>query len=157
MKRLLSALHQIATWGSVISFAGLIVVVALQVFARFLLAQAPPWTEEVSRVCFVYMIAFGIGLAVRSDGLVRLDLLQSRSSSPLYKLLQSAILLATSAFAIYLCLLSWQFAANGRFERSPSLGIPMTLVFASMVLLSASISIFSLGKLILTLSRPKPR
>ena len=149
--------HQVAIWGSVISFSIMILVVALQVFARFVLTQAPPWTEEASRICFIYLIAFGIGVAVRSDGMVKLDLHQRHADGVVYKLLQAVIHLVIAAFSVCLTVLSWQYAASGGFETSPSLGIPMSFVFASMVLLSVSIVIFSVEKLLLTLSGLKLR
>ena len=38
--------------------------------------SAPAWTEEAARMCFLYVVAFGAGLAVREGAFVKVDVIQ---------------------------------------------------------------------------------
>jgi len=144
----MNLLHRLARGGSVLSLGAMIVVVALQVFARAFLQQAPPWTEEASRICFLYLIAFGIGPAVRSGKLVRLELFDTLLGPKANATLQLGIGVLTALFSSLLCLHSWRFTQSGSFERSPALGLQMDVFFASMLLLSLSLLAFTLESLV---------
>ncbi|EDY85238.1 TRAP transporter, DctQ-like membrane protein [Verrucomicrobiia bacterium DG1235] len=134
----------------------MIAVVALQVFARAFLEKAPPWTEEASRICFLYLIAFGIGPAIRDKKLVRLELLNSYLSPKANHILQFCIQIFITALALILTYQSYKFVSTGIYETSPALGIQMSFLFASMLLLSASTLVFTLEALAKQL-RPNPQ
>lgn len=148
MKRLFPILAKIAEWGSVISLVGMIGVVGLQVFARFFLPSAPSWTEELARLCFVYAVAFGAGVATREDGLARLDLLSDRLPARAHRGLLLALDICALAFAGTLLVVAWVVARDGWAESSPALGISMSVAFASVALLFASVAIFSLERVL---------
>mgnify|MGYP002090250448 CR=1 FL=1 len=48
---------------SSIFYAGFCFCVLVQVISRNFLPNAPSWTEELARYSFIYMVAFGVGLA----------------------------------------------------------------------------------------------
>ena len=148
MKRAFSLLRAVADFGSVASLCGIILVVALQVFARFFLDQAPSWTEEAARVFFLYLVGCGLAGAVRDDALVQLDMIKSILPAKTERALQIGIYAATTAFAVLLVSYAWQFTQSGAYETSPSLALPMSLLFASVLVMSLSILLFSLEKLI---------
>ncbi|MEM1124879.1 MAG: TRAP transporter small permease subunit, partial [Bacteroidota bacterium] len=72
-------------YGTLISTYGLIGSVLLQIFARFFLTNTPAWTEEASRLFFIYAMAFAAGLALKSDEYVALDLFFEKLSPVLQK------------------------------------------------------------------------
>ena len=59
--------------GSIFSMLALVAVVLLQVFARVALPVVPAWTEEASRLCFIWCVAFAAGPAVRERAYVDVD------------------------------------------------------------------------------------
>ena len=61
VNRVLVRLETCAAGGLVITVA---VVVLLQVLMRYLFAYPNPWSEEVSRFCFIWMSLLGASLAV---------------------------------------------------------------------------------------------
>ena len=59
--------------GAILSMFLLLGVVLLQVFARIALPQVPAWTEEASRLFFMWAVAFAAGPAVREQAYVDVD------------------------------------------------------------------------------------
>ena len=60
-------------YGTLICTYAFIASVLIQIYARFFMESAPSWTEEASRLFFVYAIAFASGLAYRDGYYVALD------------------------------------------------------------------------------------
>lgn len=60
------------------NFAGLcflivLVVILVQIFFRFVLKIGVPWTEEISRLFFIYLIFIGAAVAVRKGEMIVVD------------------------------------------------------------------------------------
>lgn len=60
------------------NFAGLcflivLVVILVQIFFRFVLRIGVPWTEEISRLFFIYLIFIGAAVAVRKGEMIVVD------------------------------------------------------------------------------------
>jgi len=137
---------------TLISTICLVLIVLLQIFARFFLADAPAWTEEASRIFFIYAISFGAGLALKDNYYVQMDLLfEQLSDKAKFYLELITLLFVLALFGLFL----WHsiaFFQMGLVETSPSLKIPMAVTFASMIILSASLCFYvivELRKLIL--------
>lgn len=130
-------------YGTLISTYALIGSVLLQIFARFFLTSTPAWTEEASRLFFIYSTAFAAGLALKSDEYVALDLFYEKLSPSFKKrilvLVQGLTVLLFGAMAIS----ALQFVKLGIPEFSPSMKISMSIAFFSMFLLSISVSYFA--------------
>jgi TRAP-type C4-dicarboxylate transport system permease small subunit len=58
---------------SVVLMGVLLVVLSIQVFTRFVLNDPAIWTEEVSRLLFIYLALFGASAAIKSRSHVRID------------------------------------------------------------------------------------
>ncbi len=72
MRRILDGLLK----GLLISLVGVLTVsVFLQVLIRFVFKFPIPWTEEVSRIAFVYTIFIGATIAVREKAHINVDFL----------------------------------------------------------------------------------
>ena len=61
-------------YGTFVSSFGFIVTVSIQVFSRYFLENVPAWTEEASRILFIYAIAFASGLAFKGNYFVKLNI-----------------------------------------------------------------------------------
>ena len=152
MKKILDIFDRAAQVGTFCSLTAMILAVMLQVAARLLLPSAPNWTEEVARICFIYMVAFGAGLGIRNDAFVKLDFLQHYLSQRVYHVLQMIVALSLIVFSSWMMYYSWEFTVLGIDERSPALLISMAFVFFSMELLMISILLFSVEKFYIMLT-----
>lgn len=129
---------------SIACFVAIAVAVFLQVFSRFLLPTTPSWTEEVSRYCFIYLVASAIGLAWRDGDIISLDLYQHRlgpRGQAIHRLIMSALTgLASLATLVTVPALM----QVGSFQRSPALGMPMKYVYFALFVLLASLAFHAL-------------
>ncbi|MEM6966834.1 MAG: TRAP transporter small permease [Bacteroidota bacterium] len=129
--------------GTLVSTVLLIASVLLQIFARFLLPSAPAWTEEASRLFFIYAIAFSAGLALESQDYVALDWFFEKLPPRIQKIL--SVIIAVSVLLLFAIITFYaiQFTILGHQEYSPGMRIRMSFVFFSMVILAGTLSYFA--------------
>ncbi len=133
--------------GAVISFAALISVVFLQVFARFLLPQAPSWTEEASRFLFIYSVAFSAPLALKRNEYVRVDLLINKIPEKIRNRIDALINIILSLFFLLITYHGLTFASLGMIQTSPAMALPMFIPYGSIAFSSVFIALYSSKKL----------
>ena len=137
-------LSKILKYGTLLTSWGFVMTVSLQIFARFFLSNVPPWTEEASRILFIYAIAFSSGLAYRGNYFVFLEAFYASFSDILKKkidLISPILSLVLFGFCGFYSLSMIEMGLN---EYSPTLHIPMIIPFLSILILSLSISYYSL-------------
>lgn len=114
---------------------GMIIVVSMQIMARFFLPVTPPWTEELARMFFIYLVSLGAGLAIKEKAYVNVDTLVNLFPVRL-KWWNEFINLVAIAFLMVLMLIyALEFVRLGALQRSPSLEIRMFWIYISMFVL----------------------
>ena len=137
-------LSKFLKYGTLLTSLGFVMTVSLQIFARFFLSDVPPWTEEASRILFIYAIAFSSGLAYRGNYFVFLEAFYASFSDILKKkidLISSILSLVLFGFCGFYSLSMLEMGLN---EYSPTLHILMIIPFLSILILCLSISYYSL-------------
>jgi TRAP-type C4-dicarboxylate transport system permease small subunit len=81
-------------------FAAALILVTAQIVCRFVLSVSVPWTEEVSRLVFVWLAFLGAALGAREGSLIVIDTLPEMVGprweavmGPLVRLLSLAVIL----------------------------------------------------------------
>jgi len=136
-------LSKFLRYGTLLTSLGFIIAVSIQIFARFFLSDVPPWTEEASRILFIYAIAFSGGLAYRGNYFVFLEAFYTGFSDALKKridLISPLLSLVLFGFCGFYTLSMLEMGLN---EHSPTLHIIMIIPFFSIMILSLSISYYS--------------
>jgi TRAP-type transport system small permease protein len=70
------AMHRLNRWvdGIVVGlFAATLVLVNVQIVFRFVLSMSVPWTEEVSRLLFIWLAYLGAAVGLREGTLIVID------------------------------------------------------------------------------------
>lgn len=80
----------------------MVVLAALQVLFRYILSVSVPWTEEVVRVLFIWMIFVGTALVESEGSQVRTMLLVDRFPRPLRLAWEAVITLVSILFQVVL-------------------------------------------------------
>ncbi|QCX40360.1 TRAP transporter small permease subunit [Aureibaculum algae] len=142
--------------GVIISTLGLIAIVLLQIYARFFMAQAPAWTEEASRLCFIYATSFAAGLALKNNYYVHLDYFYNLFSKNVQRRLKIIIPVLTVFLFLILAFYSLEFIYLGRLESSPSLKIKMAFIFVSILIMSLSVSYYAFKEVMAQIKNEKP-
>ena len=155
LKKTYHLLNSVLKFLLVFAMVLMIVVVTVQIVARLSFPSPPPWTEEAARIFFVYMVSIGGALAIKEKEYVNVDTFLSMFSPKWQTFLTVFIYLSIIFVMIFMAIHSIRFIQLGNIQTSPSLQLPMSYVFASMLLLPAlvivytSIEIFYLVKSIL--------
>src|SRR5215813_4514400 len=108
------------------------VLVTIQVFARYVLNNTPPWSEELCRYLFVWASFLGACVATGRAAHLGVDSLVARLPAGAREVLRHAV---TALIAVFMGLLVWQGAAlvpAMATQRSPSMGISLQYVFIAI-------------------------
>ncbi len=134
---------------SVLLFCTILVTLAWQVFARYILNAPPAWSEELARLLFIYMGVLGVHLAQRDFAHVRIDTILSLIGDKFRIRLEAGILLLC---LVTMALVGW----HGYFlmiRKAPieliTLGISSGFMFVNTVLLG----MMTVGEMLVQLIR----
>ncbi|HSV16794.1 MAG TPA: TRAP transporter small permease [Casimicrobiaceae bacterium] len=70
---MMKALNRVVDGMAIALFAAILVLVNLQIVCRFVLSLSVPWTEEVSRLLFIWLAYTGAAIGVREGSLIVID------------------------------------------------------------------------------------
>lgn len=142
------AVGRILKIGTLVSTWGLIAMVLLQIVCRFSWFETPSWTEEASRILFIYAIAFAAGLALKTNYYVHLDMFyNSFSDRARFFLDRSTPIVIFLLFAVF-SFYSVKFVLLGVAEKSPSMGFNMGVSFCSMLIIGISVCYYAWGHIV---------
>ena len=140
---ILKTINKLLGMGTLISTIGFIGSTVIQIFARFFLASAPSWTEEASRLFFIYAMSFAAGLALREKYFVELDVFYRRFSKKMKYITDLLIQLCTVLLFAIMGFYSFQYIQLGSTETSPSMRIPMSFAFVSILIMSVTVVLYA--------------
>ena len=122
------------------------VCVLIQIISRNLLPSAPSWTEELARYTFVYMVAFGCGVAVLKDEFVFVEFLKdalvAKGRIKLHRAIRLFVTVVMLALSVYLLFFSVPQLAFIKFRMvSTAMQLPMQYIYFSQILMFGFLSI----------------
>ena len=114
-----------------LTVAGMLIVVTLQVFGR-LVGKSVPWSEEMTRNLFVWTINFGMAVGFRRAEHARVTFIYN--FLPKHRVMKTIqlVIYVMSCIGFFSVAMYWNFGMTSRQiasgEISPALGIPMFIV-----------------------------
>ncbi len=142
--------------GTLLSTYGLLFTVLLQIICRFTPINTPAWTEEASRLFFIYAMSFASGLAMKNEFYVHLDMFYERFPERFKKTLNLAVPSITLILFVVMAVYAIKFVILGIPEKSPSMGFNMGIAFFSIFIMSTSISYYLLKKIMKIIKNSRP-
>lgn len=127
-------------------FAGLTIVVALQVVTRFVLHLPFIWSEEVARFLFFWVVMLGAAMGVKSRRHFVVDVTMGRTARLgrmgrfLFDVIPDACVLG---FSIFLLILGIGYARSGLLRTATHSGINMSLVYAAIAVFATLSILYS--------------
>lgn len=106
-------------------------VVLLQVLMRYLFAYPNPWSEEVSRFCFIWLSLLGASLAVEHRAHFRFDQVTGKLTPGVRRTVETLARATVLIFALLLIGTGIALMDLTMAERSPALNLPVALVYAA--------------------------
>ncbi|MDR2450389.1 MAG: TRAP transporter small permease [Candidatus Accumulibacter sp.] len=125
----------------------MIALVFLNVLLRYLFSTGFAWSEEIARLCFIYLVYLGSIGAMRDNQHLIIDSVLSRvpviAQKAIYFLVQASILWVM----LILTQGSWQLVIQNLNDRWVATQFPIFLVYGVGVITGISISIIALANL----------
>ena len=128
LNRVLVTIETCAAGALVVTVAG---VVLLQVLMRYLFAYPNPWSEEVSRFCFIWVSLLGASLAVEHRAHFGFDQVARGLAPRVKRVVETIARAVVLIFALLLIGTGVALMDLTAGERSAALGLPVALVYAA--------------------------
>jgi len=153
MKQFVKAYNYLMSVLGMLCLVGFLGSVLIQVFSRTFLPKTPAWTEEAARYLFIFMVAFGSSVAVRTKEFVGIDMLTNFFPKSVNKILELAtyvVLMGFSGFILKKSVFKFAFV---KFRMvSTAMQIPMKYVYFSLVIFFGFLTLSFLIEIILLLT-----
>ena len=131
-------------------------IIFIQVVIRYFFFYSIPWSEELSRYLYIWMVFFGACLGIRDDSQLSIDLLQhwiKGKTAIILTLVQQIVSLIVIIALVYCTLLLVQ---AGTRSTSPAMGISMAMVYVGLPIgltLMGLTTVFKISGLVKTLRK----
>lgn len=154
MKKLANFYNKFEEYALVISLVITVIVIFIQVIARYVFNSSLSWSEEFSRYLFIWQTWLGASVALRDDKHIRLEMLDNKFGPNGKNVMIIIADLLWLAFDIFLIVSGTELVSKqlARGTRSAGLGIPLAFVYASLPFSSFVIALRLVAEIIRTLN-----
>jgi len=119
-------------WVLAVLMAVMVVVIALQVWYRFILNNPLDWSEELGRYIFVWISFLGSAAGVRYQVHLGIDVLEKIVGRDAFRYVVVLINIVIQIFLLFVIYWGFTLLTVVRFQTSPSMLIPMTYPYAAV-------------------------
>ena len=148
LARLTAPLARVCMYLAVAGLVGIVGVVAIQVFGRYVMNDTPVWAESTALVLVLYVTLLGAAVGVRDAGHIGMESLLVLVSERIRNRME---LLIHALVATFGAIMSWNgaiLAASVAPYKIPTLGISEAFNQAPLVISGALIVLFSIEHII---------
>lgn len=149
MKALTNPLRKLLEWLCAILFAALVVIVVWQVFSRQVLHNPSAWSEEASRMVFVWLGLTAAALVFADRGHIAVDFGARKFPPGAQKIIAMAVQVVIIVFALWLLVYGGIVAGMGAWNQQLAALSFLSLgqMYMIMPISGVLITIFSLANL----------
>lgn len=115
-----------------IALAVMMSVIMLQTVTRYVIFYSLPWSEELSRYLFVFMIMIGLSVAIKKDMLISIDLIDRFLPYKANKYLDAVRKLFALGVSVVIVICCTRMFTIGMIQKSPALGMPMIVMYGTV-------------------------
>lgn len=126
-----SKVQKVILWILTAALITMMCVIIVQVFTRYVIFYSLPWSEELSRYLFVFIVINGINIAVAREKLIKIDAIQNSIKSLRGRI---GLDIFHTLIGIIVCILIASYATDlfpvGKVQKSPAMRIPMIIMYS---------------------------
>lgn len=114
--------------------AGMTVIIAVQVFRRYVLQSSLDWSEELARYLFIWSVYVGCSYATQKDRHLEVTIARSMFGPTVAKYVTIAAYICTILFCICMAVWGTQMVLflESTGQKTPALEVPMSWVYLSL-------------------------
>lgn len=145
MRRFSDALYKGAVAICASALAAMVLVVAFQILGRYLpfLSRAL-WTEEIARMCLIWLVFIGAAVGVRTSEHFLIDLIPSSISDRAQRIITTLGLALVAVVAVALFIGGLSFVQTGLGRTSTTSGLSLVYSFTAPLVASVLMIVFSI-------------
>lgn len=141
--------------GVIVALAlGMLVLLAWQVFMRFVVGQALSWSEELALTGFTWAMLLATALGVRESIHVRMEILVDAMPGPLRRWGDKLTALLVLALGGCLAWAGWNYVHDALGTTSAAVAYPMAWLYAAAPVSGVLMAVFALEQLVLGKAQP---
>lgn len=125
----------------------LLAVTFWQVVCRYVLKAPLPWSQDIIRLSFTYLVFWGAAYCVHEKANLNVDVLLTSLPRFIGKLAEIMINVALIGFFVFLFCMGLQFARTGSTQTTSYLPIPMSWYYMSIPSAAAFMIFYMAGNL----------
>lgn len=148
----MNAISSASLWLAGIGLVAMTLIVAYQVYMRFIVNASPPWTEAASIMIMSWFIFLGAAVGVRENFHMGFDVLLYMLPPGAKPWLRAISDLSILAFAAGMVFYGGELALRGWTVRIPVVGLPQTFTYLPIVISGVLMCLFSLERILLRLA-----
>jgi TRAP-type C4-dicarboxylate transport system permease small subunit len=115
-----------------VMLAVIVILTAVQVVTRYLLNLSVPWVNETTRFLFIWLVMVGSGAASARGAHVGFDVVLHRLEGRRRAVAEAAVSTASLLFLAVLTIEGLRLVALNAGQRSPVLGLPISMMYLSI-------------------------
>lgn len=119
---------------TVLLFCGMMVVVMIQVVCRYIPSVTVSWTEETTRLLFVFAMCLGAPVAMKGEEYVYVDLLTEKMPDRFKNICFGILYFLVAVFCFVSCYQSIGYVQTGATSVSPTLKVNMAFMYSSVLI-----------------------
>lgn len=148
MKKIDGFIDKLLSAITVVLYMAMIIVVLLQILARYNPNLTLSWTEEFTRFLFVFIITLGAPLSLKYTAYADVDLLYDKFPTGIKKICYIIIYLAILVFSVVVVYSGYKFTLLGTRSLSPALRWPMYLHHSSILIFGVITTLYCVLKIL---------
>jgi len=132
---------------SAVVLAGVILFLVISVFSRYAMDLGLPWSDELARLLFAWIVLVGFAIAVRHRANVGVDWLVMKLSTPKRRavtILQDVVVLG---FSLVFTWQAWVTVGFSLMQRMPALDITIAWLYGSALVAGILMTLYSIANL----------
>jgi TRAP-type C4-dicarboxylate transport system permease small subunit len=133
------------------------IVITSQVISRYIFGSPFTWSEELGRYTFVWLSFLGMAVAIKQGSHIALDILVTKLKGAKRRTLMIINNLFIILFSLVLTYSGYNLVAVGARQSSPSLNLPMDLVYSVIPLSGILVLYFTVRQTIKILQGKEER
>lgn len=135
----------------------MICVTLAQVVFRYVIAAPLPWSEELARYCFVWIVFLGGAVGLSRGIHLGVDLIVNMMPERARRGLDALTSALIAAFAATVIYASWPVLNMNMLQRSPALGVQMSWIYIAIPIAMALIFLICVERISRDLGLGKSR
>ncbi|MDQ0256700.1 TRAP-type C4-dicarboxylate transport system permease small subunit [Evansella vedderi] len=140
VKMIKTGLDRILLVSSLTLLTAMVVVIIYQVFSRQVLGTAPAWSEEVSRLLFVWVSFLGIAYGFKEKVHIGVGLVVNKLPEKVQDAFDYFAKILVIGFGILMIHYGWQFTVLTSTSTMPGTGMPSSMLYVVIPIAGAFVT-----------------